>query len=119
MPVPLKAKWGFASPRVAIPVPKLVAIRIVATVLSLGSGYAFAACEQETALLCSSGDPRCLADAAKTVAQVTGECSTPQGRSQHAALWQATPAFFDGEPHEHVFWRCVSQLCDAAPQAAN
>ena len=94
-------------------------IRIIATALLMSGTQAFAACEQESALLCSSGDPRCLEDAANWVAQAAGDCKTPQGRLQNAAMWQAAPQFFDGEPHEHVFWRCIARLCDAPQDPFN
>lgn len=88
------------------------AIDMLAIVLLLSGGSAFAACEQEAARLCASGDSRCLEGAAKSVEQAASDCKTSEGRQQNAALWQATPAFFDGQPYEHTFWRCVASLCD-------
>ena len=89
-----------------------VAIDMLAIVLLLSGGSAFAACEQEAARLCASGDSRCLDSAAQSVEQAVSDCKTPEGRQEKAALWQATPAFFDGQPYEHMFWRCVARLCD-------
>lgn len=55
-------------------------IDMLAIVLLLGGGSAFAACEHEAERLCSSGDPRCLTDAAKSVEQAVADCKTPEGR---------------------------------------
>jgi hypothetical protein len=88
------------------------AIGMLAIVLLLSGSTAFAACEQEAARLCASGDSRCLEGAAKSVEQAISDCKTPEGRQEKAALWQATPTFFDGQPDEHRFWRCVASLCD-------
>lgn len=107
---------GYAYPRSNICAS---AIRVVAATLLFGTTYAFAACEQESALLCSSGDPRCLEDAVKSVEQAASDCQTQEGRLKNASLWEATPQFFDGEPHEHVFWRCVARLCDGPEEPAN
>jgi hypothetical protein len=85
---------------------------MLAIVLLVNGGTAFAACEQEAARLCASGDSGCLEDAAKSVEQAISDCKTSEGRQQNGALWQATPTFFDGQPHERMFWRCVAHLCD-------
>lgn len=87
-------------------------IETLAIAVLLSSGTAFAACEQEAARLCASGDPRCLEGAAKSVEQAINDCKTSEGRKQNAALWQATPSFFDGQPYEHMFWRCVARMCE-------
>jgi hypothetical protein len=88
-------------------------IAIMALLTAYPALPAFAACEQEAARLCSNGDARCLEDAAKTIQQVMDDCKTPEARKQNAAMWQSTPSYFDGQPHEHAFWRCAAQLCDA------
>ncbi len=88
------------------------AIGMLAIVLLMRGGIALGACEQEAAQLCSSGDPRCLEGAAKSVEQAMADCKTREGKQQNAALWEATPTFFDGQPYEHRFWRCVARACD-------
>jgi hypothetical protein len=88
------------------------AIGMLVIVSLTHGGTALGACEREAAQLCSSGDPRCLEGAAQSVEQAMADCKTPEGRQQNAALWQATPTFFDGEPYEHRFWRCVAHVCD-------
>jgi hypothetical protein len=111
--IPLDLKWAFFGPRFCLDLSIKTAARIISIVLCLGGSYAYAACEQEAAALCSGGNPHCLEDAARSVEQATNDCKTPEGRQQYASLWQATPSFFDNAPHEHVFWRCVARQCDA------
>lgn len=118
MHVPPNIQWSFASPRICSHGATKIAARIIVAIMCLGSAYVFAACEEEAARLCSSTGARCLEDAAKSVEQAISDCHTPEGRKQHASLWQATPQFFDGQPQEHVFWRCVSRLCEAPQQAS-
>lgn len=108
----LKLKTDFAKVRLGTYIRKKIAAQTIAGMLFYGNTYAFAACEQEVASLCSSGDSRCLQDAAQSVAQAANDCKTPEVRQRNASLWQATPQFFDGQPNEHAFWRCVAQLCD-------
>ncbi|HEY1608970.1 MAG TPA: hypothetical protein VGG24_06870 [Paraburkholderia sp.] len=114
MHAPLRLQCEFPGLRFRAHVGGKTIIRvIIATAILSGIGNAFAACEEEAAGLCASGDPDCVSGATKWVAQATADCSTPDGRQQHAAMWQATVGFFDGEPLEHVFWRCIAQICDA------
>lgn len=89
-----------------------VVFGMLAIMLLSSSASAFAVCEQEVARLCSSGSPRCIEDATKTIAQASSDCKTPEGRKDKGPMWQSTPDFFDGQPIEKVFWRCVARICD-------
>jgi hypothetical protein len=79
--------------------------------LLLCCGSACAACEDEAAQMCSSSDDRCLRDAADSVQNAAKDCKDPQNGKANAALWRATPHFFDGKPFEKQFWRCVAKAC--------
>ncbi|QBR02180.1 hypothetical protein [Paraburkholderia pallida] len=112
MNAPLEHHWAFARPRLSSNLPIKLATRIISAALCLSSGYVSAACEQEAAALCPDGNPRCLADAAKSVEQAANDCKSVVGRFLNASMWQETPQFFDNSPHERVFWRCVARQCD-------
>jgi hypothetical protein len=77
----------------------------------VGCGPAYAACEDEAKQMCSSSDGRCLQDAAAFVQHAAKDCQDPQDGKANAALWRATPEFFDGQLYEKQFWRCVAKAC--------
>jgi len=87
---------------------------IGAAALLLESSSLYAFCEAEARSACAVNDQQCIDNAGTVATNAVRDCKVSVGRTGNAQLWIATQNFFDGQPQEKQYWRCVATACASA-----
>jgi hypothetical protein len=97
---------------------RLVFLCVGAIALLLESPCLYAFCETEAMSACGASDQQCVSDAATAVTHALRDCKASVAGNGNAQLWTASQNFFDGQPQEKQFWRCVATACASAAHSA-
>lgn len=97
---------------------RLVFLCVGAVALLLESPCLYAFCETEAMSACAANDQQCVDDAGTAVTHAVRDCKASVAGNGNARLWTASQNFFDGQPQEKQFWRCVATACTGAGRSA-